>query len=1245
MFPAQKRNHHSKRNSRGRRDGRRRLRLENLESRRLLATITVNSLADNLTSGDALVTLREAIAAANNDSTTDLGQTGSGADTIQFSGAALAGTIPLTMGELAVSSALTIEGPGRDELTIDARGNSRIFNVTGIHSVTIEDLTLTGGQAPANQNGGAILSDTIGTFQTRSVNLINNQAMSGGAIYASAGSLVVNHGLLQDNFAQLHGGAVYSSAPVMTRIQSNAWLNANSTESGNGGAVYVSGSPFGFAGIRFVGNHAVGHGGAIYVTGADTTITGTTRMFGNSAGGNGGAIRVDNGDLDALVDLEARGNVASGAGGAIAVTNGDLEVVGSSITGNQSGDRGGGIFTNSSTFSLNRSEVSNNTAGTGAGGIYVRANAVTIERSTIAGNFADDNGGGMLALVGNTGNMTITTSTVSGNTATLGGGLYIAPTATTTNYLLDVVGSTITRNSAGTGGGLHLKTAANIKSTIIAENNAQSSAPDIINSQSFTLVDSLIGNNNGTSLTEDQPPIPDSNGNFIGSPANPVEPRLSALGQNGGATRTHALFPDSPAIDSGGLHGQTIDQRGYRREFPVGNPDMGAYELGQFVEVDHAGDLSDTNPGDGICRASNGRCTLRAAIEETNALPNLGIFEPDVIYFDISLSGVNAINPATILPTITDRVIIDATSESDYIDVPRVQIEGGGTITDGLVLDRFNSVVRGLSVTGFTDAGIELREDDAAIEASYLGLNPDGTANGNFHGIRVQGANNAIIDGNVISGNNRAGVFINGGNRNVVINNKIGTDPNGVFARPNATDGITNYATSSFIGLAGQGNLISGNARWGVFTRFDDRNFSEIVDNKIGTDFSGVNPLPNVIGVYMQNGPNRVGGGGAEGNVISGNSAYGVAVSFTTGVENEVYGNAIGVDETGTTAVPNTLFGVRITQGNENKIGRATEGLGNLISANGTGVLMVLPATTGNRVTGNRIGTNISGDSSLGNNLNGIRIAQDASDNIIEHNQIAGNVGRAVNTDGAATTGNDILFNLIGTDSTGASPLHNGTGGALRLRAPGSRVEGNKISSADDGIFAFGQASNLEIVDNQIGGPGLGMTNGIRILTGSDDNVIANNIISNNSKGVVVVGSTGNKITSNAIHDNAQIGIDLGDDGATVNDTGDGDSGANELQNSPKITQASLSPGKLTVGYVVDTHPGAAPYPLTIEFFLSDGNGQGKLLIGSDQYSTPLTPKTIVLIVAGLNIGDEIVGTVTDSEGNTSEFSMDVTVT
>ena len=82
-----------------------------LEPRVLLTVLTVNSLADDTTAGDGLVTLREAIGAANTDTATDLGQAGAGVDEIVFA-PGLAGTIFLTGGEIGITSGLSIKGNG-----------------------------------------------------------------------------------------------------------------------------------------------------------------------------------------------------------------------------------------------------------------------------------------------------------------------------------------------------------------------------------------------------------------------------------------------------------------------------------------------------------------------------------------------------------------------------------------------------------------------------------------------------------------------------------------------------------------------------------------------------------------------------------------------------------------------------------------------------------------------------------------------------------------------------------------------------------------------------------------------------------------------------------------------------------------------------------------------------------------------------------------------------------------------------
>ena len=225
------------------------------------------------------------------------------------------------------------------------------------------------------------------------------------------------------------------------------------------------------------------------------------------------------------------------------------------------------------------------------------------------------------------------------------------------------------------------------------------------------------------------------------------------------------------------------------------------------------------------------------------------------------------------LPLITDPVVVDATTEPDFAGDPVVQLSGGGTLTDGLLVTSSNTTIRGLSITRFSDAGVELNGlGNNIVEDNYLGLDTSGATAGNFFGLRIQNSPNNIVDGNVISGNNRAGVFVNGAsaNSNLLVDNLIGTDPTGVAARPNLTDGITNYAPQTQIGLAGQGNTISGNARWGIFTRIAGRTGVVVQGNQIGTDISGSFAVPNVVGIHLKNGPNTVGGTIADGNVISG---------------------------------------------------------------------------------------------------------------------------------------------------------------------------------------------------------------------------------------------------------------------------------------------------------------------------------------------------------------------------------------
>src|SRR5262249_38057816 len=119
-----------------------------------------------------------------------------------------------------------------------------------------------------------------------------------------------------------------------------------------------------------------------------------------------------------------------------------------------------------------------------------------------------------------------------------------------------------------------------------------------------------------------------------------TDPQLGPLLNNGGPTRTMALLPGSPAIDAISNLIRTncetfLDQRGE----PPGRPrtndgvqdiflcDLGAFEVVQPFRVNTLTDGVDANLNDDKCLTAGGLCTLRAAIQQANALPGTYVIE------------------------------------------------------------------------------------------------------------------------------------------------------------------------------------------------------------------------------------------------------------------------------------------------------------------------------------------------------------------------------------------------------------------------------------------------------------------------------------------------------------------------------------------------------------------------------------------------------------------------------------------
>jgi CSLREA domain-containing protein len=261
--------------------------------------------------------------------------------------------------------------------------------------------------------------------------------------------------------------------------------------------------------------------------------------------------------------------------------------------------------------------------------------------------------------------------------------------------------------------------------------------------------------------------------------------------------------------------------------------------------------------------------------------------------------------------------------------------------------------------------------------------------------------------------------------------------------------------------------------------------------------------------------------------------------------------------------------------------------------------------------------------------------------------------------------------NFIGTDPTGTQDLGNGLG--VFHQGFGASIGGpfptdaNLISGNDGaGISARNLASNTQIAHNLIGTDKSGTRRlgnsaaGVEVF-GSPGNDLENNTIAfNDGDGVSVelggasatdVGA--NTIVSNSIFSNGGIGINLIDPGAlvpvgesegpTANDSGDRDSGPNQLQNKPVITSARAVGGKTIVDGTLNSHPDET---YTVQFFSNPSGNEGKKFLGQKTVTTNGSGNTSFTFSAtAVKVGDNI--TVTDTREfslDTSEFSAPKTV-
>jgi len=264
------------------------------------ATITVDSIADGSVSDHC--TLRDATTAANtNVAVAGCAAGVAGPDEIVFA-PGVAGTIMLTEGQLAVTDPLTIHGPGADLLTIDAQGQSRIFDIGGdqetSYETTLSGLTLTGGRTNADgENGGAVRS--MSAFHLVDSVVTGNSTAgpnSVGGGLATATTTEVKRSRIADNWTEGYGSpgggamVIFGTATVTDSSIADNWTEGD-TSGGGGIVVFWQWFDATFVNSTISGNETYGDasqaaglaaGGSAFLI--NTTVSGN-RTFGYNSGG------------------------------------------------------------------------------------------------------------------------------------------------------------------------------------------------------------------------------------------------------------------------------------------------------------------------------------------------------------------------------------------------------------------------------------------------------------------------------------------------------------------------------------------------------------------------------------------------------------------------------------------------------------------------------------------------------------------------------------------------------------------------------------------------------------------------------------------------------------------------------------------------------------------------------------------------------------------------------------------------
>lgn|GEM_PF-2901146 len=869
-------------------------------------------------------------------------------------------------------------------------------------------------------------------------------------------------------------------------------------------------------------------------------------------------------------------------------------IAGLTITRGQSQDgspEGGGLLNEGGTVTVNDCIFTNNTAGAG-GAIYTDLGSLTLNNCVLDGNTANGDGGGLYNF-GST--VALNNSRVDSNNseAGFGGGIFNCGDGTMT-----IEATTVSGNSSERGAGIFNEaglTSAQITNSTISSNDANDGG-GIYNGGTLKVINSTISGN--TALT---------NGGGI---YNDVAGLFTFA--NVTVTNNHCDDDDDDDGDGGGLYvagGAGADHRlrntivsgNFRHSVffnpPVHNNIAGGNVTGSF-------NLIGTGSGGLNSSAPN--------ILDNNdpKLAPLGDYGGPTQTHAL-LTGSPAIDKG-------DNCVTDSSCEAPYNTIqldfdqrgsgfPR-KIDGDGDTTATVDIGAFESPAGG-GTTG-PDFVVNTKDDhdDGVCESLSTG---DCTLR------------EAIIAANVSADANTIKFDIPGaGVQTISVTTNL---PASIY--PVTIDGFTQNPCS----VSNPTDCSKPN---------DDPNHDAAqilieLEGSLDFDCRG-------IGLTILGGSSTI-----RGFVINrffGCNRDGTGILLSGNGGNTIAGNFIGTDVTGLLALDDSFepigndVGIQIADCANNLIGgpvtdSASAAARNLISANWEdGIEITGVNSARNIIRGNFVGTDATGEEIfdtygdyMGNSV-GISI-YDGANNVIGNSELAtalsppipavdgagnvisGNIDIGVETSSglvAGPNGNGIGSNFIGTDLTGMLPLSN---------------------------FGDGVQLCLDSHHNLVGGSATTFAN-----------IIANNY--GNGVNLLDTALSGNTIRLNSIFDNSFLGIDINDDGVTINDAGDADPGPNDSQNFPVISTAVVTSGTLTINGSLNSTPDKT---FKLDFYANQdcndsGYGEGQTYLGSlTNVTTDAGTGDATWVFTGVfppGAGSIITATATNDGGSTSEFSQ-----